>query len=272
MPTQIVQRQIADSAINNAKIQALAAIDTTKLAEGAEFVKRNGTVPFTAAINAGNNNVNNVATATLDTQAPNLLQVKALIDNLSSLYKYKSARVAATANVVLATPGAIHDGTTLAISDRLLLTFQTTQADNGIWIYNGASTPLTRGADADTWDEFTGCTVSINEGTANADSRWFCPANDGGVVGTTALTFSKDVTAALNSSNFVDKEIPTGLINSVNTLFVLANTPTLGTEHVYLNGVLQESGAGNDYTISGANITFLSVPLTGEKIRVTYRK
>ena len=61
-------------------------------------------------------------------------------------------------------------------------------------------------------------------------------------------------------------------INGSNTAFTLANSPVAGSEHVYLNGMLIESGAGNDYTISGANITLLSAPLIGEKLRVTYRK
>jgi hypothetical protein len=76
----------------------------------------------------------------------------------------------------------------------------------------------------------------------------------------------------LGSSNFIDKEIPTGLINGTNTTFTLANTPIVGSEHIYRNGLLQESGAGNDYTISGATITYLTAPLTGDKLRITYRR
>lgn len=82
---------------------------------------------------------------------------------------------------------------------------------------------------------------------------------------------SGDVRAVSPNARFKDKEIPTGLINGSNVTFTLANTPVSGSEHVYRNGLLQESGAGNDYTISGATITFLTAPLTGDKIRVTYR-
>lgn len=78
--------------------------------------------------------------------------------------------------------------------------------------------------------------------------------------------------AGVSSANFVDKEIPTGAIDSTNTSFVLANTPIAGSEHVYLNGVLQEAGTGNDYTISAATLVFAVAPLTGEKIRVSYRR
>jgi hypothetical protein len=74
------------------------------------------------------------------------------------------------------------------------------------------------------------------------------------------------------TAGFVDRETPSGSVNGSNTAFVLANTPVAGSEHVYLNGLLQEPGAGNDYTISGATITYLTAPLTGDKIRVSYRK
>lgn len=78
--------------------------------------------------------------------------------------------------------------------------------------------------------------------------------------------------AGFTAANFVTRETPSGTVNGSTTVFTLANTPTAGTEEVYLNGILQEPGAGNDYTISGATITYLTAPLTGDKIRVNYRK
>lgn len=71
--------------------------------------------------------------------------------------------------------------------------------------------------------------------------------------------------------SFAVRETPSGSVNGSNTTYTLANTPTAGTEEVFLNGILQEPGAGNDYTISGGTITYLSAPLTGDKIRVSYR-
>jgi hypothetical protein len=73
-------------------------------------------------------------------------------------------------------------------------------------------------------------------------------------------------------ANFIVRETPTGAVNSSNTTFTLANTPIAGTEQVFLNGLLQEPGAGNDYTISGVTITYLTAPVTGDRLRVTYYK
>lgn len=81
-------------------------------------------------------------------------------------------------------------------------------------------------------------------------------------------------TTAFTSSNFVTREIPTGTVNGSNATFTLANTPTAATEEVFVNGILQNVGAGNDYTISGATITFLTgaIPQTGDVVLVNYRK
>lgn len=73
-------------------------------------------------------------------------------------------------------------------------------------------------------------------------------------------------------TDIIIRETPAGLVNGVNTIFTLANTPLANSEEVYLNGILQEPGADNDYTISGNTITYLSPPLTGDRLRVSYRK
>ena len=77
---------------------------------------------------------------------------------------------------------------------------------------------------------------------------------------------------SLTAASFVDSETPTGSVDGTNDVFVLANVPTSGSEHVYLNGIRMERGSGNYYTISTDTITFLFVPLSGDKIRVDYRK
>ena len=75
-------------------------------------------------------------------------------------------------------------------------------------------------------------------------------------------------------ANYVVRETPTGTVNGTNATFTLAATPVAGTEQVYVNGILQNSGAGNDYTISTNTITFLTgaIPQTGDVVRVTYLK
>lgn len=65
------------------------------------------------------------------------------------------------------------------------------------------------------------------------------------------------------------KEVPSGSVNDVNVTFTLAHTPTTGSEHVYRNGVLQQSAG--DYTLAATTITFVTAPETGDVLQVTYQ-
>ena len=277
MPTtQTAQRQIADGAINDAKVQAGANIASNKLAEGADFIRRSGAVAMTGALNMGSQLITNVLTPSAGTDAANRNYVDTAISGVTSLFTSKgTVRLATTANGVITTAyanGQTVDGFVLATGDRILLKNQTAPSENGIYTVNATGSP-TRALDMDIWNEVPGAWVTVQQGTVNADTTFLSTADQGGTLNTTAITFTNPIgVGGLTAASFVDKEIPSGAINGSNVTFTLANTPTAGSEHVYLNGVLQESGSGNDYTITAAVITYLSAPLTGEKVRVTYRK
>ena len=74
----------------------------------------------------------------------------------------------------------------------------------------------------------------------------------------------------LNTADFVAREIPSGTINGINTIFTIDNTPTY--LHVYVNGLLQDEGPSNDYTISGTTLTMVVAPPTDSKLLVSYIK
>lgn len=74
-----------------------------------------------------------------------------------------------------------------------------------------------------------------------------------------------------SSAGFVDREMPSGVIDGVNTAFTLSQAPVAGSEHVFLDGVLRNSGSGNDYTISGASITMSVAPPKESVLLVSYR-
>lgn len=272
--TQIARRQIGDGAIDDSKVGAGAGIATSKLANGADFIQRGGSVTFTGDQSQGGNKITNLGTPSANTDATNKSYVDGLIAGLNSMFDSKgSVRFRATVNVNIANPGAsTFDAGTANSGDRILLGSQTTAAENGIYVFNGSSVAMTRASDMDAWAEIPGALVTVEEGSTNADTIWLFTANAGGTLGSTSVTLQQVNTAGLANSNFVDKETPVGSVNGVNTTFTLANAPVAGSEHVYLNGMLQESGAGNDYTISSNTITYLAAPLTGDKIRVSYRK
>ena len=73
----------------------------------------------------------------------------------------------------------------------------------------------------------------------------------------------------LSKINYVDKEIPNGIIDGLNVNFSLNYIPIPGSEHIYLNGLLQDEI--EDYFVDYNTIVFNEPPLNGMKIRCSYR-
>ena len=271
--TTIAGRQIRDGAITNAKVAAGAAIDTSKLADGANFIKKDGTVIMTGNLDLGNQKVVSLGTPTANGDATNKSYVDGLISALPSAYKYRNVHAATTANITLSNPGTnTFDGHALTSGQRLLVWQQSTASQNGIYDFNGSSSALTRSSDSDAWDELTGTLVYVDQGTTYGDKRFYCTSNTGGTLGSTSVTYVQDTAGTLSPTNFVTEETPSGSINGSNTSFTIANTPTAGTVKLYLNGVRQKSGAGNDYTISTNTITMTTAPVSGDVMIVDYMK
>jgi len=99
-----------------------------------------------------------------------------------------------------------------------------------------------------------------------------------GLLGGSGTVISVDDTAFLSAAKYVVREQQNATTNN-QTSIALDFTPVTGTEMVFVNGVLMEEGAGNDYTISGGTITFtfgLQYHATNtnkrDKVSVTYFK
>jgi hypothetical protein len=72
--------------------------------------------------------------------------------------------------------------------------------------------------------------------------------------------------------NFVDSEIPQGLVNAVNTVFTLSFGPSPAASlQLIRNGLQMVSGV--DYLVTGNTVTFFitSVPQTGDQLTASYR-
>ena len=83
-----------------------------------------------------------------------------------------NARVAATTSVNIASPGATVDGVAMTAGDRVVLTSQSVASENGIYVWNGASTPMTRSLDANVFEELEGAVITVTEGASNAGTTW----------------------------------------------------------------------------------------------------
>lgn len=109
-----------------------------------------------------------------------------------------SCRVATQANLNLASPGAAVDGITMVSQDRVLVRVQTAGAENGIYVWNGASTAMTRSLDCSTFDELEQAVASIEEGSSAGTTYRQTTAN--GTLGTTAVAWAVFGTSAPSAS------------------------------------------------------------------------
>ena len=92
---------------------------------------------------------------------------KGYVDSLVEGLAWKdSCRVATQANLNLSSPGATIDGITMASGDRVLVRAQSTTSENGIYVWNGSSSAMTRSLDASTFAELEQAVTTIEEGTS----------------------------------------------------------------------------------------------------------
>jgi hypothetical protein len=145
----------------------------------------------TTALSLNNQKITNLADPTVSTDAATMNFVQNLVSSTVNGQDWKnSVRVAALANITIASPGASIDGVALNAGDRVLLAGQTTAGQNGIYVWNGSAVPMTRSTDANSSATVTaGMTVPVTEGTYDNQIA-ILTTNDAITLGTTALAFT----------------------------------------------------------------------------------
>jgi hypothetical protein len=178
MALQFVTRQLVDSIITTAKINANAVT--------AAKADLTGTWSFTSG----------VLRAATPTDASDVT-TKAYVDAVAQGIKWKQpARVLSKTNVDLSTglvAGQAVDGITLVAGDRVLLTGQTTTTQNGVYVAT-VSGAASRSLDLDTGSEFPSAAIFVSEGT-DAETGFVC-SNDTVTLGTTPIVFVQFTGAA----------------------------------------------------------------------------
>lgn len=114
-----------------------------------------------------------------------------LDQTLSDLKIRISVKIASTGNVNVSSPGSSINGVSLTSGDRVLLKNQSSQYENGIYVFNGSGSPMTRTVDSNSWDELVSAIVVVERGTADPDTVWICTSDTGGTLGSTSINYSK---------------------------------------------------------------------------------
>ena len=133
-------------------------------------------------------------------------------------------RVRAQGNVNVASPGASIDGLAMAPGERVLLNTQTTGTENDLWVWNGATSAMTRAVvtidprnDNDVRD---GMLIAVQEGT-DAGKLYIQQATPSGARGAwaqnwtyygTGQTYSAGAGIAING-NVISLAVPVALAN-----------------------------------------------------------
>ena len=219
MSVQIRGRQIMDNTITAAKLVLSGDFDFTS-----------GTVSVASPSSA-----NHAAS-------------KSYVDSAIQGVTWKEAvRVRSTSNVSVSSAPAAIDGVTMAADDRVLLVAQSTGSEDGIYVYNGSGSAMTRASDANPYTELDGAAVFVKEGTS-ADEGFVQTASLSGYDDQVWVQFS-------GAGNITAGD---GLAKSGNTLSVNVDDSSIEISSDALR--IKASG------VSNAMLANIAVSIAGQSI------
>jgi hypothetical protein len=190
-----------------------------------------------------------------------------------------AARVATTANINLASPGAAIDSVTLNAGDRVLVADQGDLTTNGIYVFNGATTPMSRAPDAVTWSQVVGATITSVEGATLGGVTWLSRATESGNIGSTNLPFAQfngnGNSGGGNANTAITVEGSTTDGETLVTLTTDGNAPSSGNQITLtasgtISCVVQATATGQSaqwsltygVTVSGGNAVLTPINVT----------
>ena len=162
---------------------AITKVHTSLLTDGANFIKKDGTVAMTGNLAMGAHKVTGLAEPTISTDAA----TKSYVDGLATgLKPHQSVAAATTGNITLYGTQTI-DGINVIEDNRVLVWCQSDSKQNGI--YDVQSTAWTRSVSEDTIVELAACYVWVDAGTLNGGRGYVCTNTVSDTLGVTNIVF-----------------------------------------------------------------------------------
>lgn len=213
--------------------ETVATSDITALVDGT-YIRQDGTKAMAADLSLGGFKITNLAAPVASTDAA----TKGYVDSAVTGLTWKNAVVVkADSNVTISAPGATIDGVALNQGDRVLLVGQTTAEQNGIYVYDTATTAMVRSADAAAASQLNGAAVFVEQGTSHDAA--FTQTTDG-----LTTTFASQAWVQFSGAGAY---YGTGAISVTGTAISLASGDGLSQSGDTLNLVLA-SGTALDKT------------------------
>ena len=169
-----------------------------------------------------------------------------------------NVRVSTNANVNIAFPGAIVSGVVLDPSDRVHLMGQTNQTENGLYIFNSATSPMVRSKDADTMNKLMNAIVIVDAGDF-AGTSWR-QVTISGELGTANILFAPflALTPQATTTSFgtvrlaTPSEVTGGTGTGIPNVEQIAQLPSAHVGKKFVFG----DGSNNQYTLTHNLNTF----------------
>jgi len=204
------------------------------------------TTPSTAAFTS--------ATVSVAPVSGNDVVNKTYLDYFATGLSWKQPVLCATTANISLTGIQTLDGISTVAGSRILVKNQTAAAENGIYI--SAASAWARSTDANDWTELLGAIVFVESGSTLAGSAWYCTAQPGGTIGTTAVNWSNFSVASTYTAG-------TGLTLSG---YQFSITP-VGTAGTYGSAsqvpVLITNASGQVTSVTNTNIAIANTAVSG---------
>jgi hypothetical protein len=113
---------------------------------------------------------------------------KTYLDYFAAGLSWKQPVLCATTTDITLSGLQACDGVTVVAGDRVLVKSQSAPAQNGIYL--ASATAWSRAPDADVWTDLISAITFIETGSTLSGTAWYCTAQPGGTLGTTAVTWS----------------------------------------------------------------------------------
>jgi len=187
--------------------------------------------------------------------------VAAATGNLNATYNNGTSGVGATLTNAGTQAAFSIDGYTPSVGDRVLIQFQTSSLQNGIYSVTAAGSVssnwvLTRTTDFDVWSQIPGAFVFIEKGTLYNATGWVSTSATTGTVGSTAITFTQFSGAGTYTAG-------TGL-TLTGTQFSISNTAVSAGSYTIANITVNAQGqltsASSASTTGTGNVVLANSP------------
>ena len=187
------------------------------------------------------------------TDAYTKTEVDTLVQGLDPKASVKAATTTAGTLASSFANASVIDGVTLVTGDRILIKNQAAPAENGIYTVNASGAP-TRATDMSVWSEVPNTYVFVEQGTVNADVGYVCTSDQGGTIGTTAITFVQFSSAGsyTGSTGITVSGTQISITNTAVTPTAYGSASSVGTFTVNAQGQLTAAASTPIAITSGA--------------------